>query len=576
MLEILLALFPALAAAAATQDAESETRREKPEGLFVEERVLGNGLRVVVAPRAGVPVAACRVVVRGGGAADAPYPPGFHELLVRVLEKGSDRLGVRDFEKERALARRVDDIEDALALVRAEAKSQFRRGDGPDPDDPISQPPALAKLRDGLTAVADLHRRELIPDEIRSLYSRAGARGLRRLVSPDASLLEVTIPSQRLEFFFAMESERLQRAVVRDLAGERDRLREERLAEETRFSALRAEEALRAMLWGSHPYGAPAAGAMALDDVTRADLEQARERAVHPQNVIFIIAGEVAPEAAFELANRYLGSWKSAPRSEPPAPRAGPVVGPRRLEALADGTPRIVLLWSTPPSGHRDEAALAALARGAGGEDGSLIRALRDARANPTTVESTFTPARFGGTFRVEIGARNNEDLPALEQAMLSTMRTGDSGEISEASVARLKTIALHAHFDRLSDADSAADALARAEACGSWRDLSSFPSRIAALTAADLLRVARETLSSERRCMLVLRSTREATLPAAASRPAASTTNSIPAAPTSMPASAPAPEPASKPASAPASAPATAPDAGTTSQPASQPAGEK
>ncbi|MBL8696290.1 MAG: insulinase family protein [Planctomycetes bacterium] len=575
MLEILLALLPALAAPA-VQDAEREALRENHEGLFVEERLLNNGLRVVVAPRAGVPVVACRVVVRGGAAADAPYPPGFQELLVRVMDKGSDRLGVRDFEKERALARRVDDIEDALALVRAEAKSQFRRGDGPDPDDPVAQPPALAKLRDGLTAVADLHRRELIPDELRSLYSRAGARRLRRLVSADASLLEVTLPAQRLELFFAMESERLQRAVVRDLAGERDRLREERLAEEARFSTLRAEEALRAMLWGNHPYGAPAPGAMALDDVTRADLEQARERAIHPQNVIFVLTGDVTSEAAFELANRYLGSWKSAPRSEPPGPRTGPVVGPRRLEAAADGTPRIVLLWPTPPAGHRDEAALAALSRGAGGEDGSLIRALRYARTNPTTVKSTFAPARFGGTFRLEIGARRNEDLPALEQALLGAIRAGDAAEISDESVARLRTIALHAHFDRLSSVETAADALAQAESCGSWRDLASFPSRIAALSAADLQRVMRETLTPDRRCMLVLRSTRETTLPAAASRPAAAATNSFPAVPASIPASAPAPDPASMPASGPASAPAPAPDSGASSKPASRPADEK
>src|SRR5262245_14238549 len=114
----------ALAAAVASSAGEPST------AIDVRDRTLANGLRVPVAPRKGAAVASCRLVLAPGSVDDPPGLAGLTMLVARLLDQGSQQIGVRDLEREAPLRRQVEDLEDALRLARNEALEPFRRGDG--------------------------------------------------------------------------------------------------------------------------------------------------------------------------------------------------------------------------------------------------------------------------------------------------------------------------------------------------------------------------------------------------------------------------------------------------------------
>ncbi len=504
----------ALLAATPGQDAPVPAHRLAPP-TGVEARTLENGVRVLVAPRRGAPVVSCRLVLRSGSADDPPDQPGLSELLAELLDQGTTRLGVRDAEKERTIRRRVEDVEDALRLVRAEALDRFRRGEGPNPDDPLQRPSSLARLRDGLAAVADLHRRELLPEEQRALYARAGATEIARWVEPDGTFFGATVPAERLELFFWIEADRLESAVLRNVAACRDRLRAARVGSLAEEPSLPLREGFRSMLWAGHPYGAFAPGAVSLEGASRTQLEVERAARLAPANVVVAIAGDVDPETVFELARLYLGRIPGRPAPDAPLPAAPRAEGARRMEGAARAPSSVSVAWTAPPAGHRDQAALAVLVEMLDGPGGLLERALVTASA-PLGVSASARAEwlRLGGTITLEAEPQDLAELARLEDAIVAALEPVRAGAADAAALDRARHRASARALARESCLSSLATSIARSEIGSAHPDPAALLLRIEAVTPEDLRRVAAAYLAPGLRSTLWLRRSEAAPYP--------------------------------------------------------------
>ncbi len=75
---------------------------------------------------------------------------------------------------------------------------------------------------------------------------------------------------------------------------------------------VQADRAFAAALWGDHPYGRPAEGtAEDLDELEVSGLRDWWTTFVRPETATLYIAGDVTPERATELAERYFGDWEA-------------------------------------------------------------------------------------------------------------------------------------------------------------------------------------------------------------------------------------------------------------------------
>jgi hypothetical protein len=68
----------------------------------------------------------------------------------------------------------------------------------------------------------------VIPNEYGSLYSTAGGVGLNAETGYDTTSYHISLPSNKAELWFALEAERFQRLVLRQLHSERRVILEER------------------------------------------------------------------------------------------------------------------------------------------------------------------------------------------------------------------------------------------------------------------------------------------------------------------------------------------------------------
>ena len=246
------------------------------------------------------------------------------------------------------------------------------------------------------------------------------------------TLYFVTLPAEKVELWFWLESDRLANLAFRDFDTERGVIAEERRQRLESTPTGRVEERLQETFWGPHPYGWPTLGRPAdLAALTRGDAE--RHFAAHygPGNLTAALVGDFDPGAIATLAERYFGRLQTRaapPRVEATVPEP---LEERRLAATCECRPQVVALYPTPPSGHPDTAALEVLAGILDGRTGRLHRSLALAQGIASSAWAQQSAQRWAGTFtwRAEAkGGATPEALLAAWDRELERLRTEPVG----------------------------------------------------------------------------------------------------------------------------------------------------
>jgi zinc protease len=325
----------------------------------------------------------------------------------------------------------------------------------------------------------------------------------------------VTVPSNAVELPLWLERDRmafqlpmltaevleLQRGVV---------MNERKQAYENRPYGL-ADERLHELLFpAGHPYSWPTIGYMR--DLEAISLDDARafySTYYTPGNAVLVFAGDVEPERAFALAERYFGDIAAGPAIPPsPAPALPPLPAERRGTMEDDVSfPRVYLAYAVPGYGTDGWVALDALAYLlADGDSSRLQRALvRDGRL-AQDVDTYLYPTALCGMFGIVCTARSEIDPQALEDAVRRVLddvaRDGVTDDELTGAVNRVR----RDHVGQLATMEERADALAyAATVLGEADALNRVLDAYARLTTDDLRRVAGEYLSAERCATLIV-----------------------------------------------------------------------
>jgi zinc protease len=154
--------------------------------------------------------------------------------------------------------------------------------------------------------------------------------------------IDVTLSGNATEFDRLAEMLRNAFVQMRLAPEDIQRLKEGRLKEarDSRQNPTQlADSAVRARLYGTHPYGRTVGGTPeSLARVERGDLLFARERFLSPSNATLVIVGGVNASRVMTTFRQFLGSWHKS-ESIPPATFRQPVApDPRTLIVAAPGT----------------------------------------------------------------------------------------------------------------------------------------------------------------------------------------------------------------------------------------------
>jgi predicted Zn-dependent peptidase len=495
--------------------------------LEVKEKVLDNGLRVLVAPRKGAPRVACAVWFRVGSVDEEPGKTGLAHCLEHMFFKGSHRVGVKDAALGDKLGAQLDaawDRKHALLGALGEARLPVLRnrersvaaacgrllGAGEDLAAVVSETAFLAasgfraedlpyfELRvveqDFQRLLAE-ERKNDNQEELWDTYVQAGGTNLNAFTTEDTTQYIVTLPSNKLELFFWLESDRLADPVFREWYAERNVVKEERRNDENAADGP-FYEGLNAVVFGPHPYGHPILGWMKdLDELTPRDARKFFQDHYTTETATIVLAGDVDPERAFALAARYFGriARRKAAVTRPPVEPTCP--GEKRFQLETDAEPRVEIYWRAPEPSSRDRDVLDVIAAVLAGETGRLYKRLVDEKEVATSVDAGVDNHRFAGRFHVAARAKPDTDLAALEQLLLAEVAALTTQLVTGEELARAKSRIGIEVVRGLEDLEATAEKLGQGAAVqGDWHAFIERSRRIRSVTAEEVQRVARAT----------------------------------------------------------------------------------
>jgi predicted Zn-dependent peptidase len=461
-------------------------------------------MKLLLVERHDAPSVSAGWVAHVGSANESYGITGMAHLFEHMMFKGSKTVGTSDYAAEAEIMAKLDALREQMEAEYTALRDAKRRGElSGSIYDPENQTPRLAELREQMRVLQEQQRQYIVKDEFDKIYTGLGASGMNAGTNNDATLYFITVPANKLELWFWMESERLANPVFREFYSERDVVREERRQRTESDPTARYEEQFDAMFWSGTVYHHPVIGWPSdVESIRRAEAERFFSTYYAPNNVTAAIVGDFDTAQVLDLAKRYFGRIPRGPVA-PPEVVTEPIeqIQERRVTAYADTNPSVQVRWHGVPFVHQDSYALTVMSAILSGRTGRLYKSLVEAGQIASGEPYAYSSAqKYAGAF--EVGAEVAEDASheAVEAALLAEVERLKNEPVPPRELEKVKNQSLANSFRRLQSNFFLALQLMFYDALGDWTYLNESPAKIQAVTAEDVQRVAKQYFPAEGR----------------------------------------------------------------------------
>jgi len=463
----------------------------------VSERTLDNGLKIIVMERHDAPVASFVTWANVGGVDDPKEYTGLAHMFEHMAFKGTEMLGSKNIEEELKLIA----VEDSLFMQLRAERNKGRMADSA----------RLAELEEAYDAAREASFELVVPNAYGELIDREGGVGLNAFTAADMTVYFYSLPSNKVELWMALESERFFKPVLREMYKERDVITEERrMVYESRPFG-RAFEELRCMSFKAHPYGVPGIGHMS--DILNYSREGAKEffdKYYVPSNLVVAIVGDVEPKKVFELAEEYWGRIPYSPHPERIATVEPEQQGERRMILEDPSQPLMMISYHIPDAQHPDNPAIDAFMDYlCGGRTSVLYKSMVKEKKNALVIQGSadFLAGKYPTIAVLLAMPAQGHTNAECEQDIYEGIKFLQENLIPDEDVEKIKARAKSAFIagggfggGLNSNLGLAMQLAAYQTDTGNWRNLFTELDRINAVTAEDIQRVAREYFTQDNR----------------------------------------------------------------------------
>lgn len=473
----------------------------------VEEFTLDNGMRVLLLPRKGSANIAAGWVARVGSVNERPGITGISHLFEHMMFKGTNTIGTRNAEEDAKLNLQLDQIKGELRKEEAELARRLRLGEITDVKDPKNRTAHHQELLAQFEKLTKQQSDLIVKEEFSRVYSREGGSGMNAGTSEDFTFYFINVPTNKLELWFWMESDRLANPVFREFYSERDVVMEERRMRTDSTPTGRYLEQFNAMFWKSSPYGWPVVGWPSdIDAISREEANSYFGTYYAPNNLTACLVGDFDRQTALAFAKEYFGRLHRGVVAPPPVTTVEtPQVGEQRMSAIAETNPEVYIRFHTVPDGHVDEPALSVLAYLMNGRTGRLYKSLVLEQQVANAAFASQDSRKYEGYMEFRGTAKPGKTPEDVEKAIEKELEKLQSEPVSDHELEKVKNNLAASNFRRSqSDFNLLLNILVN-DASRGWRTLNTDPPLLQAVTAADVQRVAKKYLKTENRNVLLL-----------------------------------------------------------------------
>lgn len=271
------------------------------DGDLLKTRIytLDNGLQIYLSVNKEKPRIHTYIAVRTGSKNDPAETTGLAHYLEHLMFKGTKQYGTSNPEKE---APYLDRIEQLYEEYRNITDPQLRR----------------QKYHE-IDSVSQIAAKYFIPNEYDKLMATIGAQATNAYTSLDVTCYTEDIPSNEVENWAKIQSDRFLNMVIRGFHTELEAVYEEYnigLAQDTR----KMFNALSAKLFPGHPYGTQTTiGTQAhLKNPSITNIKRYFDKWYRPNNVAICMAGDFNPDEVVAIIDKYFGKWEPGKDVEQP------------------------------------------------------------------------------------------------------------------------------------------------------------------------------------------------------------------------------------------------------------------
>ncbi|MBI5643180.1 MAG: insulinase family protein [Deltaproteobacteria bacterium] len=248
-------------------------------------------------------------------------------------------------------------------------------------------------------------------------------------------------------------------------------------------------------LYRKHPYGMPSVGTVdTVSALTREDLISHYEKFFVPERMVLTIAGDIKTEYAIEKVTALFKDFKRSGVQLPPPPVEERQNEIRRTGEVKDKEQThtaIGFLGTT--IGSEDSYALKVMSEVLSGQGGRLFLNLRDRLSLAYSVSAIEKEAADPGILAVYIASAPDKKAEAIE-ALMKELKEITENRVTEDELNRAKRSLIGGYEIGLQEVSSQAGDMTNNELYGlGYNFYKLFPERINAVTADDVLRVARK-----------------------------------------------------------------------------------
>ena len=459
---------------------------------------LANGLTVIICERPEAPVFSFFTHVDTGSVQDPMDKTGLAHMFEHMAFKGTDTIGTRDYADEKvALAK----VEEAYAAYIAER------------DKPVDRDERKLKQleqawRDAIAA-ADKFSAPY-SNEFGKIVESEGGEDMNASTDLDETVYHYSFPTNRLELWAYLESERFLHPVMRQFYKERNVVIEERRMRVDSDPMGRLLEQFTEEAFAAHPYHRPTIGWVSdLNSFSATDAQKFFDKYYVPSNMVVAVVGDVKASEAMPVVEKYFSRIPA--RSKPDtATTTEPAQNSERTVVLHEQSQPIYLegyhrpdyrspddqvydaiadLLSTVRTSRlyralvRDKQ-IASDAEGFTGYPGNKYPQLFAFYATPLP---GHTPQEVGNAIHVEIERLKKEDITDDELKMIKTRAKANLIRSLGSNEGLASELALYqARYD-------------------DWRELFRSADRIEKVTKADIRRIANQTFTPDNRTVGII-----------------------------------------------------------------------
>jgi predicted Zn-dependent peptidase len=488
------AIFLLLTAVAFAQDVASFEKR-------ITVKRLENGLTLLVCERPEAPVFSFFTLVDAGSAQDPLRKTGLAHMFEHMAFKGTDKIGTTNYPAEKVA---LEKVEQAYAAYIAERDKEVGRDQ--------ARLKELEKAWKDAIAEADKY---VVPNQFGKIVEQSGGQDLNAFTDYDETAYHYSLPSNRLELWAYLESERFLHPVMREFYKERNVVIEERRLRTDSNPIGRLLEQFDATAFEAHPYHRPTIGWMSdLNFFSATDAKHFFDQYYVPANMVVAVAGDVKAAQVMPILEKYFGRLPASHKPDETTTTEPPQNSERRVELREQAQPLYVEGYHRPDYRDKDDAVYDAITDlMSEGRTSRLYRALvRDKKiasfsAGFTGLPGTKYPHLFA-FYAFPLPGHSTKEVATAIHAEIDRLKKED---ISDDELRMIKTRSKANLIRSLGENEGLATQLATYQTrYGDWRELFRSVDRIDKVTKADIRRIANEIFNDTNRTIGVIETSKE------------------------------------------------------------------